>query len=194
MIDSYGRGVYQTWIVEPLIRTGVFDRLRPNTVTLIATCVGALTIPFALLGWGPPAAGALLLSGFLDTLDGTLARARGQTSNRGTLLDITSDRLVESCAIIALYLIHAEGRALLCLLMLAAALLCITTFLTVGIFTENSSEKGFHYSPGLMERFEAIAILTVMLALPTTFFWGAIIFTAGTLFTAVYRTYEFLKN
>jgi len=193
MIDSYGRGPYQKWIITPLINTGLFSNIHPNTITLCATCIGLLTIPLALLNQSVAAAIALVLSGFLDTLDGSLARAQNSSSEKGTLLDIISDRIVEVSAILALYLLDPSARGLICLLMLGSALLCITTFLTVGIFTENATEKGFAYSAGLMERFEAIALITIMLLFPATFVWLGLIFILGTLYTATWRTYQFSK-
>ncbi|MCP3679332.1 MAG: CDP-alcohol phosphatidyltransferase family protein [Gammaproteobacteria bacterium] len=88
----------------------------------------------------------LLLSGYFDALDGTVARASGRSSAQGTMLDIVSDRVVEFAVIFALFLADPLQRGAWCLLMLGAVFICVTSFLVVGIFHENTSHKGFHYS------------------------------------------------
>lgn len=67
------------------------------------------------------------------------------------------DRVVEFVVVLALWFVAPQQRGLWCLLMLGSMLLCITSFLVVGIFSENQSQKSFHYSSGLMERAEAFS-------------------------------------
>ncbi len=135
----------------------------------------------------------LLLSGYLDTLDGSLARRCNKTSPFGAALDIISDRIVESAAILGLFLVEPGARGLPCLMMLASTLLCVTTFLVVGIFTQNTSEKGFRYSPGLMERAEAFALFIAMIALPSAFLFLSWLYTLLVMATALIRLYQFGK-
>ncbi|WBV63947.1 CDP-alcohol phosphatidyltransferase family protein [Legionella pneumophila 130b] len=101
----------------------------------------------------------LLLSGYCDTLDGTIARLTNHSSDWGSVLDIMTDRVVEVGVVFALWAINPNERGLGSLLMMASILLCITSFLVVGIFKTNDSEKSFHYSPGLIERAEAFVFL-----------------------------------
>ena len=182
MIDSYLRSPYQR-ILDPIAR---ILRLNPTLVTLIGAACGIALIPAS----PPIAILLLLLSGFCDTLDGTLARLKKMSSPAGTLLDIVSDRLVESAVIIHLYLVDPT-RGLFCLLMLASILLCITSFLCVGIFSENRSEKSFHYSPGIMERTEAFAFFIAMIALPSLFVPLSLAFATLVALTALIRVVQF---
>ena len=69
----------------------------------------------------------------------------------------------------------------------------MTSFLVVGIFSENKSQKGFHYSPGLMERPEAFLFFAMMMLLPTLFSALALLFTFLVFLTAGLRVLEF-KN
>lgn len=188
MIDSYLRSPYQTLLVDPLARH--LQRLPPNLITLLS-CLAGLSV--LLL---PPllAPLALLLSGYLDTLDGTLARLHKRTSPLGTALDITSDRLVEFATILALFLIDPTTRGLPCLLMLGAILLCITSFLVVGIFSQNTSSKSFHYSPGLIERAEAFLFFTALFLLPKFFPFLAYTFALLVFTTALIRLYQFSRQ
>ncbi|MCB1080529.1 MAG: CDP-alcohol phosphatidyltransferase family protein, partial [Chlamydiia bacterium] len=92
MIDSYYRSPYQKLFLEPLLKRGVFDALSPKTATLLALVTGCL-VPLFLMGqYTFFAFLCLLTSGFFDTLDGSLARHKKETSSKGAILDITSDR------------------------------------------------------------------------------------------------------
>ncbi len=189
MIDSKWRGGYQRLCVKPLLP--YFSKCSPLTLTLFGLISG-LCIPFLCLMNAPwMALIALALSGYFDTLDGTVARERGLTSPLGAVLDITADRAVEFAAILGLFLIHPQTRGLLCILMLGSAFLCITTFLVVGIFTRNDSEKSFYYSPGLIERSEAFLLFGAMLSFPSLFGYLAGLFTIMVLLTALIRLIEF---
>lgn len=182
MIDSYGRSFYQKVVVSPFIP--IFLSLSPTTITCFALLSGISILPLLYLQHTHFAVIMLLLSGFFDTMDGTIARLRKQASPFGAALDITSDRIVEFCIILGLYFYDPSNRALNCLLMLGSILFCITSFLVVGIFKENTSEKGFHYSPGLMERTEAFIFFCFMmmfpyLFVPISFTFSLLVFTTG---------------
>lgn len=188
MLDSYARTPYQTFICEPIARR--LEGISPNFVTLLSLGTGLLTLPLLALNFPVFALFAMLASGFLDTLDGTIARLFEQTTPRGTILDIVSDRAVESAIVIGLYL-AGPGRGLPCLFMLAAILLCITSFLVVGIFSENQTNKSFYYSPGLVERCEAFIMFGAMMVLPRFFLPLALLFSGLVLATAIIRIRQF---
>lgn len=178
MIDSYGRSLYQKALVDRLLP--VFSTLLPITLT-----------SFALFFC---ACGMLVVSGFLDTMDGSVARLKNQTSPFGAALDITSDRIVEFSVIFGLYFFDPENRALSCFLMLGSILFCVTSFLVVGIFTQNSSEKSFHYSLGLMERAEAFIFSSFLILLPGYFIPKSTLFSGLVFLTGVYRLRQFKKS
>lgn len=192
MIDSYYRHVYQKVCVEPILP--FFNRLSPQTLTLSSCLLGLIVCPLVIFDFSWIAILTLLLSGFLDTLDGSLARYLNLVSSKGAALDIVCDRLVEFAVILGLFSVDANARAFPSLLMLGSILLCITTFLVVGIFVENQSMKSFFYSPGLIERSEAFLFFSVMILFPPTFFIAAYLFSALTLFTAIFRLWEFMKR
>jgi phosphatidylglycerophosphate synthase len=106
------------------------------------------------------ATAALWVSGALDILDGTEARLTVR-SPRGTLMDITFDRLVELGVILGLALRYPWAQfPLLCLT--AAIVFSITVFLTTGALAERSSAKSFYYQPGIAERTEGFLLFTAM--------------------------------
>ncbi len=193
MIDSTCRAIYQKWLIDPLLKWERWNHFSPSMMTLFGVMIGLL-IPlflfFHLSGW---ALASLILSGFCDTLDGSLARRLGVTSSKGALFDILGDRLVEFAIIFGLFLYAPEVRATACLLMLGSVLLCITSFLVVGVFEKNESEKSFHYSPGLMERTEAFLFFALMMLFPSLFFPLAILFSILVFYTACARAHAFIK-
>lgn len=192
MLEQLVRPHYQQWFVDPIVKR-INQVINPIQVTLIAGICGLLIIPALLLHYNNLSLCLLLVSGFLDTLDGTLARYNNCTSALGALLDITIDRLVEFSVIIGLWTIDPTERSFMCLLMLGSILLCITSFLTVGIFTANYSAKSFHYSPGMIERLEAFLFFITMILLPNCFTTLAITFCSTVLLTTLIRIVEFAK-
>ena len=193
MIDSYFRSPYQKRVIHPLLKWNFLGRVPPAFLTLLGLATGLL-IPF-FLAWHLSILAfiSLIASGFLDTLDGSVARSQNHTSNRGAVFDILSDRSVEWGVILGFYF-YDPSRSLLCLLMMGSILLCITSFLVVGVFQENSSEKSFHYSPGLIERAEAFIFFALMILMPQYFSILATLFVALVLFTAIQRTYQFKRS
>jgi phosphatidylglycerophosphate synthase len=192
MIESYVRPIYQKIFCDPLARV-LGKNVSPNLITLTGTLVGLAIIPALYYDFINLALALLMITGIFDTLDGTVARLFQKDSSLGTVFDIIGDRIVEFSIVLGLFLISPETRALGCLLMLGSILICVTSFLVIGIFSKNESQKGFHYSPGLMERPEAFLFFAAMMLLPTLFSELAFLFTFLVFLTAVIRVLEF-KN
>ncbi|WP_019217030.1 CDP-alcohol phosphatidyltransferase family protein [Legionella tunisiensis] len=192
MLEQSVRPLYQTLLVEPTVRW-IGHRIEPLTITVLAGILGFLFIPALLLNFPYTAVALLLASGYCDTLDGTLARFQKSTTALGTVLDIVIDRFVEFSVILGLYLLAPNIRALATIFMLGSILLCITSFLVVGIFTPNESDKSFHYSPGLMERAEAFSFFIVMALIPHYFNLLAWTFSFLVCLTAVIRLKQFAQ-
>ncbi|MCH9631032.1 MAG: Inner membrane protein YnjF [Chlamydiia bacterium] len=193
MIDSYLRSPYQKIIINPILRTPLLKRTVPNALTTLALITGLLTGYFLFSQRIILSIVFLTLSGFLDTLDGSLARHLHKTSDTGAAFDIFSDRVVETAIIIGLFL-YAPSRGMQALLMLASSYLCVTSFLVVGIFSGNDSEKSFHYSPGIIERAEAFIFFALMILFPSFFTALSYLYTALVLTTAAIRMLQFYKQ
>lgn len=190
MIETYIRPAYQYYIINPIARKTEFS---PVKITLFACLTGILVVPALLLNLPKIAITLLLISGFLDTLDGTVARLTDTTSNVGSVLDIVSDRIVELAAMIGLYFVDPLHRAFDVIFMLGSCYLCITCFLVVGIFSPNISKKGFHYSPGLIERAEAFLFFIVLILYPRYFSLLAYLFTGLVFLTSYLHIRQFLS-
>lgn len=163
MLDTYGRKY-----VNPIIDLGAKFllklRLRPNTVSLIALILGLLSAIFLYFDRLILSVIFLWVSGYLDSVDGAMARREGLTSSFGTLLDITFDRVVE-LGIIFILALRFENSRLNLLILTMMILLSMTIFLTVGALAENNGMKSFRYQAGLAERSEGFLCLSFMILL-----------------------------
>ena len=86
MLEKYVSRAYQRILIIPVVKHLSKWRWHPNTITLIA-CLTGLTIPLALW-YGRSACAVILLivSGYLDSVDGVLARARQCQSELGACI------------------------------------------------------------------------------------------------------------
>src|SRR3990167_1264225 len=176
MLDARFKIVYQQYFLHHIAMNPVTQKLSPNHATFLSLLTGISILPALYFSQPLLATILLLLSGYLDTLDGALARLTGQTSPLGTVYDIMSDRAVECCIVLGLFSVDPAGRGVWALCMLCSMLICITSFLVVGIFAQNQSAKSFHYSPGLMERAEAFIFFALMIWLTDHFIPLAVLF------------------
>ena len=182
MLDTKARK-----IVTPLINSsakGLLELgLSANQVTWLAFIIGSTTGFFIYFDHFPLAIILLWLSGYLDAVDGSMARKINNPSSWGTLIDITFDRVVELSFIIGLALRFPTIQFNL-LLMCASIILSMTIFLTVGTLSKQEGIKSFYYQAGLMERTEGFILFTLMLlfseaiSVITLFYAGAVLFTA----------------
>ena len=193
MIEQGVRSYFEKLFIAPVLKN-LSIKVSPNHVTSMAGAFGILVFPVLVLGHAWLAIFLLALSGYCDILDGALARSRNCTSSWGTVLDIVMDRVVEISTIMALWAIDSQVRSLSCFCMLACVTICITSFLVVGIFSDQQSEKSFNYSPGLMERAEAFLFFTVMIIFPGFFTQLSILFCVLVLYTAVIRLWQFRRQ
>jgi phosphatidylglycerophosphate synthase len=86
---------YMQQRLAPFLNRLTGGRLRPAAVTYTSF---AMHVPIALLiatRHNIPAAVLLTVFGILDSLDGALARVQGTASERGMLLDASTDRMKE---------------------------------------------------------------------------------------------------
>jgi len=164
MLDTHAR----KW-VEPAIKNGarIFHKLgfSANHVTLLSFILGMSTSAFIVVGMPLPAISLLWFSGYLDAVDGSLARNYGKPSAVGTLMDITFDRVVELGMILSLGYIHVNAR--MGLLFLACSIIfSMTVFLTVGAMANQKGKKSFYYQAGVMERTEGFVGFSLMIVFP----------------------------
>lgn len=191
MLDTHGR----KW-VEPAIASGAkffHNRgLSANSVTVISFICGMAVSGLVLLGQPVAAVALLWFSGYLDAVDGSIARNYGKPSAVGTLMDITFDRVVELGMILALGYMHVDSR--LALIYLSCAIIfSMTVFLTVGALATQKGIKSFYYQAGVMERTEGFVSFSLMILFPSYVMNIAAITATLIVFTGLQRFNEARK-
>lgn len=192
MLDTYCRKYFDKYFEK----TAAF-LLKLNFIPTHITVIALVTGLFASLQYysGHIVISLVLLwfSGYLDAVDGAMARKSKTITKTGTLLDIFFDRVVELAFIVVFALKHSDATfALLCLS--CTIVLSMSVFLTSGMLIENKGRKSFHYQAGLMERTEGFIMFTVMMALNSFMKELSFLYAALILFTAIQRLIEAIKN
>ncbi len=190
MLDTHARKYVQPsidktarWLLER-------DR-TPDQVTILALVVGLGASVFYIMGYPVLAVVFLWMSGYLDAVDGTMARYT-KSSPFGTVMDITFDRLVEIGIILAIAFVYPEVIWPL-LLLSVSIIFSMTIFLVVGAVSEKAGVKSFYYQAGAAERTEGFILFSIMLLFPEFLFWTTLLFFAVETFTGLQRFVEAKK-
>lgn len=189
MLDTKARKIVQPTI-ERTADYFIKLNLSANNITIIALIIGIIPSVLLFLGASNIAAVIILwISGYLDAVDGTIARKTNSSSIFGTIMDITFDRIVEISLIITLSYRYSENP-LIFVLLASSIVLSMTIFLTVAAASEKKSEKRFYYQPGLAERTEGFIMFSLMAIFTTYIDYICLIFTVMILYTAIQRFIE----
>ena len=188
MLDTHARKY-----VNPIIELGAEFllklKLTPNNVTILALLLGVSTSIFLYFDMQIIAVTLLWVSGYLDAVDGAMARRSNSSSSFGTLLDIFSDRIVEVSIVLVLGLKFVDVRYNL-IVLTVCILMSMTIFLTVGALSEKKGVKSFYYQSGVAERSEGFIFFSLMILIPS--YLGIItnIFSILIIITAIQRFLE----
>lgn len=187
MLDTHARKYVQPSI-EKTGKWLVDKGLSANQVTFIAFLIGISAGGFYVLGLPIVAVIVLWFSGFLDAVDGTMARLT-KPSSFGTVMDVTFDRVVEIAIILAIAYVHPDVMWPL-LLLSVSIIFSMTIFLTVGAVSDKEGIKSFYYQAGLAERSEGFILFSIMMLFPSLLMWSTLAFLAVELFTGLQRFFE----
>jgi archaetidylinositol phosphate synthase len=171
--------------------------LSPNTLSLIGfiiTIISSIifginnlqldpTINFSAIG-----SLVLLVGGFFDVIDGSVAKITKRTSRKGSFLDSTLDKISETIIFLGIA-IGEFANPILCLLAVSSSLL-------VSYIRSRAETFGIDLSGvGFGERAERILILAVMglLSFPHSLEHGVIIVIGISMITIIQRIYKTLK-
>jgi phosphatidylglycerophosphate synthase len=135
------------------------SRLRANDVTALAAALGVGAALFAALGRFALAGWLFMFSGILDTMDGRLARARGEVSPAGAALDSIIDRYTDALMLVGLGVWFRHSWVLV------AVLMALVGTSAVPYVRAKAEALGFPVRDGLMQRTERILYLGASVAL-----------------------------
>ncbi len=178
-------------LLTPLIRVLVRLKLNPNWLT---TCSFFVSIFAAIaFGRGELVRGAvlLLLTGFLDMLDGAVARASNRVTKFGALYDSTLDRYAEIMVFfgIAYYFVNETSHgAEYGLLVSMIVFVGIAGSLMVSYVRARAEGLGLECRVGLMQRPERLIAISIGALVSDAWLVGALLLIAVFAnFTAIQR-------
>jgi len=149
-------------VTEPAVRLLARTSITPNAVTwsgfLLTIGAAALIITEHLV-----AAGFLvLIAGFVDIVDGALARRTNQTTRFGAILDSTLDRFSEAVLLLGILVLYARDQSFAQILVVGAALV---GSLLVSYIRARAEALGLECEAGLFTRTERVIVLALGLLL-----------------------------
>ncbi|MDO5729078.1 MAG: CDP-alcohol phosphatidyltransferase family protein [Actinomycetaceae bacterium] len=168
MLGEHGRGITHAVFTAPaqgLARIGV----RPNHVTIAGTII-TVALAAGLLATGhwiiaPIALGIVL---FADSLDGTLARLTGESSDFGAFLDSTLDRVGDGAVFASIMFALAQlPPSPMRTWLMTVGLISIVGTATVPYARARAESLGAQAKGGIAERTDRLVI-----ALVAVFFVG----------------------
>jgi CDP-diacylglycerol--glycerol-3-phosphate 3-phosphatidyltransferase len=167
-------------------------RLTPTAVTILGLAVtigGAVLIANEFYAWGAIVAG---FGGFLDALDGPLARLKGVASNRGAFVDTMSDRFGEVAIFTALAFARRDEATTLMLCLLGLAFSLLTPYVRAKAESWGAEGRG-----GWMGRAERMLLVLLGvglegLGLPTLIgtLWILVVLSGLTVAQRIRRTWQ----
>lgn len=144
-------------LVRPVVNTLLKLGIRANHLTLLSLILLPLYVYSLTIGLSTIALTLLVIVGFLDLVDGELARARGESSPLGSFLDSFTDRVVDIIVIGSLILL--EFNTLIVYSLMATSLL--VSYCRAKGESLNLRVEGI----GLVERAERLILLMIILIL-----------------------------
>ena len=140
---------YLTKFLEPLASR---LNMNPNMITIISPFLAIISAVFFAFGNLIGGAFFILLSGFLDVLDGAVARRHDRTSPFGAFLDSTMDRFAD--AIIFIGIIFGGYCHWF------VGVLAIHSAITVSYVRARAESQGVECNVGIAER--AVRLIIIM--------------------------------
>jgi archaetidylinositol phosphate synthase len=102
MVFSRLRMFVDCRLLKPIALGVAYLGLKPNHITIIGFLLGFAAFYFYSVAQLLPALAMIVFSGFMDALDGALARAIGLETRFGSVLDAVLDRYVEFMVMIGI--------------------------------------------------------------------------------------------
>jgi CDP-diacylglycerol---glycerol-3-phosphate 3-phosphatidyltransferase len=149
-LDPFMMRVYQLFFSDRSI--------NPNVITLVALFFSLVCVPLVILDRHVLAGTALLLSGFLDVLDGAVARQTGRVTPFGGFLDSVLDRYADLAVTFGIFMYFSvRGDAFWAILTFVAA---IGTAL-IPYIRARAEAAGIECKSGFLERPERTMLLVI---------------------------------
>ena len=152
------RKVLSCYFTDPVVKVLARTPVTPDTLTcfgfLLAAGAAVLIATSNLIAAGF----VVLVAGFLDMLDGALARRTNRVTSFGAVLDSTLDRLAEGVLLLGILFLYAEEGSTSGVLLVGVVLL---TSLLVSYIRARAEAVGIECTVGLFTRPERVIVLAL---------------------------------
>ena len=162
-------------VLEPI--GAFFNRLGiyPNTMTLLGLAGNIVGAVLIALGYMTVGGIIVLVMGLVDTLDGTMARLRGMSTEFGAFVDSVTDRYSELFifgGLLYYYLHKGDWLSVLAIYMAASGAVLVS------YVRARAASVGMDTKVGFLSRFERYLVLapTIILHIPMVGVWIIAIF------------------
>lgn len=171
------------------IAAGVVYAITPSSSSIISTTTVLPIIRFSWLYGSVIGSILILISGFFDVIDGSVARATKQTSIKGAFLDSSFDKLSESIIFIGIA-VGNLANPILC--MIALSLSIIVSYVRARAESLGVELKGI----GIGERAERLLLIAIIGMVPVAgaMQWAVVMVAVIAGLTLIQRIAVVLKN
>ncbi len=154
--------VYYSY-VRLLIRLTPLRHWSPNSISFLASAMGLVAATAFLFGHSFTAGAFLLISGALDTFDGTVARMNNRETKLGAIIDSSLDRYVEFALFLGIINYYRNTP------MFYWGFAALAGSIIVSYTRARSQSLGVNKVVGLMQRAERLILLSLGAILNTVY-------------------------
>lgn len=161
---SQSRKTLADYFTRPVVGLLAKTSITPNTISWLGF-LGAIGAVSLIISGHLLAAGIIVLvAGFLDILDGALARSTNQNTKFGAILDSSLDRLSEAIVLMAILIFFLNSYERPVILALLVTLTIIGSFM-VSYVRARAEALDLKGETGLFSRTERVIVLALGLLL-----------------------------
>ena len=179
------RAILTTYLEDPTANLLSKMKLNPNNITFLGLCFGIGAGVSVINGKFLLAGCLIFVNGFLDLMDGALARKLNMKSKRGAFFDSVADRLNEAVVLMGLsiYFLRFLEKPLIPVILVVVSL--IGSLLT-SYMRARMESLGYQGSPGFFTRPERVFVVMVglLVSRPIEMLW---ILAVATLLGSIHR-------
>ncbi|UCE97706.1 MAG: CDP-alcohol phosphatidyltransferase family protein [Dehalococcoidia bacterium] len=132
--------------------------VSPNSLTLFNLMLASGSVALLVTANFLAAGILILVAGFLDMLDGALARHTNRITHFGAILDSTIDRLAEGFILLGILYFYANEGSVIGILLTGSVLLIS---FSVSYIKSRAEAAGIECSVGLFTRPERVIVLAI---------------------------------
>lgn len=146
------------YLTQPAVRLLARTPIAPDAITWFGFVVVVGAAVLISLGHLFAAGFVVLIAGFLDILDGALARHTNRATPFGAILDATLDRLSEGALLLSLLVVYLREQSVTGILLVGVALV---GSLLVSYLRAKAEALGLEGDTGIFTRGERVVVLVL---------------------------------